>query len=106
MNQPASLLREARHRAGLSQRALARRAGTTQSVVARIEAGVTSPGWNTLARLLAALGFEIRTSLTPRADESTHMLDDVPRILRLTPEDRLLELRNLSRFLSAVRRVS
>ena len=39
MASAAKLLREARSRAGLSQRALARRAGTTQSVVARIEAG-------------------------------------------------------------------
>jgi hypothetical protein len=31
------------------------------------------------------------------------MLDDVPRILRLTPEERLLELRNVSRFLAAAR---
>jgi len=29
------------------------------------------------------------------------MLDDVPRILRLTPEERLIELRNAARFLDA-----
>jgi hypothetical protein len=32
------------------------------------------------------------------------MLDDVPRIRRLTPEERLLELRNVSRFVTAARR--
>jgi hypothetical protein len=32
------------------------------------------------------------------------MLRDVRRILRLTPEERLLELRNVSRFLTEARR--
>jgi hypothetical protein len=33
------------------------------------------------------------------------MLDDVPRILRLTPEERLIELRNAARFFeTAVRK--
>jgi hypothetical protein len=32
------------------------------------------------------------------------MLDDVPRILRLTPEQRLVELRNASRLLAGARR--
>src|ERR1051326_7790937 len=47
-----ALVREARTRAGLSQRALARRARTTQSVVARIEGGTTSPSWATPRRPL------------------------------------------------------
>ena len=100
----AQLLRDARRRAGLTQRELARRAATAQSVVARIEGGVTSPTWDTLARLLAAAGFELRTTLELRAAEGSHMLTDVPRILRLTPEDRLIELRNASRFLAGARR--
>jgi hypothetical protein len=33
------------------------------------------------------------------------MLDDVPRILRLTPEQRLLELHHAARFLAAATRV-
>jgi hypothetical protein len=33
------------------------------------------------------------------------MLDDVPRILRLTPEQRLSELRNAARFFAAARRI-
>lgn len=33
------------------------------------------------------------------------MLDDVARILRLSPEDRLLELRNAARMLSEARRL-
>ena len=99
------LLIEARERAGLSQRALARRARTAQSVVARIESGAASPSWQTLERLLRAAGFAINATLMPRLSGHSHMLEDVPRILRLTPEERLIELRNAARFFeTAVRR--
>ena|SRR5687767_14699677 len=100
----AQLLLEARTATGLTQRELARRAGTAQSVVARVEGGVTSPTWETLERLLAAAGFEIEPVLRPRTIADSHMLDDVPRILRLTPEARLIELRNASRLLTSARR--
>lgn len=99
------LLRAARRRAGLTQRELARRAGTAQSVVARIELGQTSPSVDTLSRLLGASGFELRASLALRPVANTHMLDDVTRILSLTPEERLLEVRNVSRFEAAAHRV-
>jgi hypothetical protein len=101
----ASLLREARARAGLTQRQLARRARTAQSVVARIERGQASPSWATLARLLAAAGFELDARLATRTARGSHMLDDVTRILRLTPEERLTELGNASRLAAAARRV-
>jgi transcriptional regulator with XRE-family HTH domain len=100
-----SLLREARRRAGLTQRELARRAGTSQSVVARIEHDRTAPSVDTLSRLLAAAGFVVRVDLEPAGVADTHMLDDVARILALTPEQRLLEVRNVSRFEASVRRV-
>jgi hypothetical protein len=60
---PGTLLRQARTRAGLSQRDLAERAGTSQSVVARVESGVTDPGTATLLGLLDAAGFELRVAL-------------------------------------------
>ena len=104
MSIAGKLLREARTRAGLSQRALARRAGTTQSVVARIEAGHTSPTWETLERLLAAVDLELNPQLEPRVVVGSHMLDDVPRVLRMTPEQRLEEVKNLSEFLYEARR--
>lgn len=96
---------EARLRAGLTQSQLAERAGSAQSVVARIEQGRADPSTATLARLLAAAGFELRAELTPIAVADSHMLDDVSRILSLTPEQRLLELRNISRLEAAARRV-
>lgn len=100
----ARLVREARKRAGLTQRALAGRAGTAQSVIARIERGRTSPTASTLVRLLDAAGFSLRSEIEPKPVMESHMLDDVPRIQRLTPEERLRELANLSRFERAARR--
>lgn len=102
---PARLVREARQRAKLSQRELAQRAGTSQSVVARIERGQTSPGAETLERLLREAGFGLRVELLPSRKAGSHMLADVARILRLTPEQRLIEVRNASRFIAGARRV-
>ena len=104
LDSAAAILYKARARAGLTQRELARRARTAQSVVARIESGATSPSWETLSRLLEAAGLALDVTLRPLAPELSHMLEDVPRILRLTPEQRLTELRNTSRFLAAARR--
>lgn len=101
---PSEILRSARLRAGLSQRALAQRGATSQSVVARIELGETSPTWETLSRLVAAAGFELGARLAIRPVMGSHMLDDVARIRALTPEARLAEVANMSRFAAAVRR--
>lgn len=103
---PATLLRDARVRAGLNQRNLARLAGTAQSVVARIEGRQTSPSWETLSRLLAAAGFAVDARLDLALPAIETMLDDVPRILALSPDDRLRELRNADRFLSGLRPVT
>lgn len=52
----ASLIREARRRHGFDQRKLARRAGTSQTHVSRIERAEISPTVDMLSRLLAAMG--------------------------------------------------
>ena len=100
----SQLLQTARERAGLTQRQLAKKARTAQSVVARIELGETSPSWSTLARLLKAAGFSLSAGLR-RINVDPQLLDDVPRILALSPEERLREVAQVSRFLSAARRV-
>lgn len=102
---PPRLLSSARKAAGLTQRALARRARTSQSVIARIERGATSPSWRTLEHLLNRAGFDLHANLTPSIRTRSHMLDDVARILQLTPEQRLLELHNAARFFAAARRL-
>jgi transcriptional regulator with XRE-family HTH domain len=55
---PGELIRERRRTLGLSQRSLARRAGTTQAAVSRIERGLTTPTWDTVRALLLAMGYE------------------------------------------------
>lgn len=53
---PAMTLREARTRAGFTQAALARRAGTSQATVSAYEQGHKQPTVETFIRLLAATG--------------------------------------------------
>lgn len=52
----ARLLRQARRRAGLTQRELARRAGVAQPAIARIERGRVTPSVATLDQLLRVTG--------------------------------------------------
>jgi uncharacterized protein len=55
---PGQVIGVRRREMGLSQRALARRAGTTQAAVSRIERGLTTPTWETVRALLLAMGYE------------------------------------------------
>jgi predicted transcriptional regulator len=98
------VLEAARRKAGLSQRSLAQRARTAQSVVARIESGETSPTLRTLEKLVRVAGFELELDIHQRLVFDRQMLDDVPRIRRLSPEDRLREVANLNRLLALARR--
>jgi transcriptional regulator with XRE-family HTH domain len=52
-------LREARHKAKLTQAALAESAGLTQQYVAKIEAGQINPTFATMAAVARVLGTEI-----------------------------------------------
>lgn len=61
----SALVKEARARAGLTQRQLAARAGVRQPVIAAYEAGKRQPSLPTLRRLLHAAGFELDTALRP-----------------------------------------
>ena len=56
----ASLVGQIRSQSGLSQAELARRAGLPRSVVNAYLRGTREPGADTLARLAAAGGFELR----------------------------------------------
>lgn len=85
---------------------MADRAETAQSVVARIEGGLTSPTWETLERLLQAAGKGIRVSVEALAGAAAPESGDIPRVLALDPAARLQEGRNADRFVNAARRVS
>ena len=61
----ASAVMDVRNRAGLTQEELARKMGTTQPVVARLESGRTRPSIRTLERLAAATGSRLLISFAP-----------------------------------------
>ena len=60
-----SAVRAARRRAGLSQVELARRAGTSQPSIARLERGLVSPTVISLDRIARALGSELVIDFEP-----------------------------------------
>jgi len=65
----AALLTQARRSAGLSQRALAARAGVAQQEITRYERGRVTPSLERLRALIAACGLELTFALA-RADDS------------------------------------
>lgn len=62
------LIREARRRAGLSQRELAERLGTTQSAIARMERGRTEPSYERVAEAVRSCGMDLVPQLLPADD--------------------------------------
>lgn len=90
-----ALLRDTRRSAGLTQATVAERLGTTQSAVARWESGRIAPRLDTVARLFAACGFEIRFDVTSMSPQETERLTDA---LRLSPIERLDRLSSFVQF--------
>jgi transcriptional regulator with XRE-family HTH domain len=76
MEDTATLIHDARERAGLSRKALAKRAGVPVSTVSRVEDGDVDPTTTMLRRLLAAAGrtLDFATGAVPR--ESVAALTD------------------------------
>jgi transcriptional regulator with XRE-family HTH domain len=93
-----AVLREARARANLTQRALAARAATAQSEVARIEAGRQEPSYATLERLVRAAGFDLKVELVWHDDHDERLID---AMLALPVDERLDSLEELSAFFAS-----
>jgi hypothetical protein len=99
MIDPAQLLREARRRAGLSQRELATRARTSGPTVAAYESGRVEPRLSTLRRLLAAAGERLRVeteplvALTREERRSLHLHRAIADVIRTTPGESLTKAR-------------
>jgi transcriptional regulator with XRE-family HTH domain len=88
MSTAATVVREARLAARLTQAELAVRLGTTQSAVARLEAPGANPTVETLQRALEAAGRRLELVSAPSAaatvDETL-----IDRQLRLSPAERV-----------------
>lgn len=97
----AALLLTARREAGLTQRQLAERAGTSQAAVARYEKARVAPDVATLSRLLRACGFDLRMDLQPH-DGHDEVL--VAENLRCSPAQRATRNRRATRTLAAAAR--
>ncbi|MBW3534966.1 MAG: helix-turn-helix domain-containing protein [Gemmatimonadetes bacterium] len=96
------LIREARLRAGLTQQQLAERLETTQSAVARWEAGGARPSLESLTEVARVCGLDLRVHLVDRDEGERSLLDGT---LALTPEERFDQLVRTVRFLEEGRRV-
>jgi transcriptional regulator with XRE-family HTH domain len=82
----ARMLNMARRRAGLTQRELARRTGTAQPTISRIERGLMSPTVATLEPLIKACGMELEIIERPGVGVDRTLI--VER-LKMTPDERL-----------------
>ncbi|HWB65251.1 MAG TPA: helix-turn-helix transcriptional regulator [Mycobacteriales bacterium] len=94
------LVREARRRAGITQRELATRAGTTQSAIARLESGRTSPSLEQVQTLLRHCGFSLLVALDPYDDSD---LAQAEAKLRRHIDERLDDMYAGMRFANALR---
>ncbi|HUG47947.1 MAG TPA: helix-turn-helix transcriptional regulator [Candidatus Limnocylindria bacterium] len=95
-----SLVREARRRAGLTQRQLAGRVGLSQPTIARVESGAIETSFVQLERLVEACGLELHVNLVP-ADDSDWSVAQAN--LRLDPDARVRQHQAALRFAVAGR---
>lgn len=92
----ADLLASARRHAGISQATLARRAGSTQAHISRIERGLTSPTTATLSGLLRACEAELELGWAPRKGVADD--DELRRFRALSAAERLTEAFSVAAF--------
>ena len=84
---PDVLLRNARVAAGLTQAEVARRMGTSQPVVARLERPGANPRFATLERALRATGHRLETAGVPHDPGIDASL--IRQQLEIPPDERL-----------------
>jgi uncharacterized protein len=84
---PGELIKSRRRQHRLSQQALALRASTDQGAISRIERGEVSPSIETVERLLAAMGEELR--LESGSMKGNHDPLHLRAALQRSPEERL-----------------
>lgn len=100
MSDPASLLKEARREAGLTQAELARRMGVSQAAVAKLERPGANPTVTTLDDALWATGRRLALEAPVRragVDESL-----IRQQLELSPAERIRQLDRQARDMWAL----
>ncbi len=98
---PGEMLRDARSRHRIDQRSLARRAGTTQAQVSRIERDLVSPSVTTLERLFTAMGERVVLDAEPLPG-SNRSIEDLRADLQLHPGERVAQAAQLSFALTSI----
>jgi len=95
-----ALVRNLRRRHGLGQAELARRLGTSQPAISRIEHDQVSPTLETLERILNAMGETLRVATLSLAEPppggSNQSIAELRADYRLSPEERLAQAAQLS----------
>lgn len=82
------LVREARKRAGLTQAELARRVGSTQPAIARIEAGRSQPSFDRVVELIRACDLDLLVHLEAHDSSDWAQARD---LLQLSPDERVAQ---------------
>ncbi len=82
------LLREARLRAGLSQRQLGQRVSRPHTQIARWEHSDVEPSLSTLRQVIRACGYDVSLQLAPYAVDAS-LDEQLTASLRRAPSDRL-----------------
>jgi transcriptional regulator with XRE-family HTH domain len=90
---PASLLKDARREAGLSQAQLARRLGVSQAAVAKLERPDANPTIKTLSQALRMTGRQLVMATAPVQAGIDETL--VVEQLKLSPDQRLAQLESM-----------
>lgn len=91
----ASLIRQARREAALTQAQLAERAGTSQSEIARLESPGANPRLQTLSKVVAAAGSKLELSLGEASGIDPTLIG---ASLREPPGERLRRFEGISQF--------
>ena len=97
----APLVRGMRERAGLTQRELAERLGTTQPAVSRWERGREEPRWSSLTAIARACGLTGSVVVDDDVDRA-----QIREHLAMTPADRLRSVANVDRLRTVAHRVA
>lgn len=95
------LVREARRRAGLTQRQLASRAGTTQASIARLEGGHVDAPLERVIHLLRSCGLDLDLHVVPREDDAWAL---AKQSLALSPGERVERVERMLELHEAGRR--